>query len=161
MYTCHVIRIPSSLDIAITYFVFHIAVIVYNNIPNTAAQNGNANFLMYTNPDLGFTIKYPSNWTVNDSNNNNLVNGDKVISFASPDRIGIFFVQIQNATHGETAVYNMNDSAKTNTIRTHLTPGEKLIELDVTRYLLSGHPAIRIIETQSFGGPGQPISSKL
>jgi hypothetical protein len=86
MYTCHVIRIPSSLDIAITYFVFHIAVIVYNNIPNTAAQNGNANFLMYTNPDLGFTIKYPSNWTVNDSNNNNLVNGDKVISFASPDR---------------------------------------------------------------------------
>jgi hypothetical protein len=41
-----------------------------------------------------------------------------------------------------------------------LTPGEKLIELDVSHYVLSGHRAIRIIETQSFGGPGQPISSK-
>ena len=42
----------------------------------------------------------------------------------------------------------MNDSA------------EEIIELDVSHYLLLGHPAIRIIETQSFGGPGQPISSK-
>ena len=40
----------------------------------------------------------------------------------------------------------MNDSAKTNTIRTHLTPGENLVELDVTHYLLSGHRAIRIVE---------------
>ena len=54
----------------------------------------------------------------------------------------------------------MNDTAKTNTIRTHLTPSENLIELDVIHYLLSGHPAIRILETQSFGGLGQPISSK-
>jgi hypothetical protein len=54
----------------------------------------------------------------------------------------------------------MNYSAKTNAIRTHLTPGERLIELDVTRYLLSGHLAIRIVEIQSFGGPGQPISSR-
>jgi hypothetical protein len=52
----------------------------------------------------------------------------------------------------------MNDSAKTNTIRTHLRPGEKLIESDVSYYLLSGHPAIRIIDTQSFGRLGQPIS---
>jgi hypothetical protein len=35
----------------------------------------------------------------------------------------------------------MNDSAKTNIIRTHLKPGEKLIELNVS--LLSGDPAIR------------------
>ena len=54
----------------------------------------------------------------------------------------------------------MNDTAKTNTIRTHLTPGERIIELDVNHYVLSAHPAIRIIETQSFGGTGQPISSK-
>ena len=52
----------------------------------------------------------------------------------------------------------MNDWAKTNTIRTHLKPGEKLIELNVSHYLLSGHPAIRIIETQNFGRLGQPIS---
>jgi hypothetical protein len=133
-----------------------LSVIVYN-IPIAAAQNDNANFLTYTNTNLGFTIKYPSNWTANDRT---IVNGHKVASFTSADRVGIVFVQIKNATQGEIAVYNMNDSAKVNTIRTHLTPGERLIELDVTRYLLSGHPAIRIIEIQSFGGLGQPISSK-
>ena len=42
----------------------------------------------------------------------------------------------------------MNDSA------------EEIIELDVSHYVLSGHRTIRIIETQSFGGPGEPISSK-
>jgi hypothetical protein len=80
--------------------------------------------------------------------------------FTSADRVGIVYVQIENATQHEIAVYNMNNSAKTNIIRTHLTPGERLIELDVSHYVLSGHPAIRIIEIQSFGGPGQPISSK-
>ena len=126
-------------------------------IPVAKAQQDNASLLTYTNPDLGFTIKHPSNWTVNESN---IVNGHKVASFTSADRVGMVFVQIENATQHEISVYNMNDSAKANTIRTHLTPGERLIELDVTHYLLSGYPAIRIIETQSFGGPGQPISSK-
>ena len=97
------------------------------------------------------------NWTLNDRD---IVNGHKVTSFTSPGVAGIVFVQIQNATRGEIAVYNMNEAAKTNTIRTHLTPGENLIELDVIHYLLSGHPAIRIIETQSFGGLAQPASSK-
>jgi hypothetical protein len=127
------------------------------NFPIAAAQQNNASFLTYTNADLGFTIRYPWNWTVNASNT---INGHKVTSFASPDRVGVVFVQIENATQGEIAVYNMNDAAKTNTIRTHLTPSENLIELDVIHYLLSGHRAIRIIETQSFGGPGQPTSSK-
>ena len=81
-------------------------------------------------------------------------------SFTSADKLGIVFVQIENATRDEIAVYNMNDTAKTNTIRAHLTPGETLLELDVSHYVLSGHPATRIIETQSFGRLGQPISSK-
>jgi PsbP-like protein len=134
-----------------------LSVIVVYNILIAAAQNENVNLLTYTNTDLGFTIKYPLNWTVN---NSNIVNGHRVVSFTSPDKVGLAFVQIENATQSEIAVYNTNNSAKTNTIRTHLTPGEKLIELDVNHYVLSGHPAIRIIETQSFGGPGQPISSK-
>jgi hypothetical protein len=129
------------------------------SIPFAIAQQDNTNFLTYISTELGFTIKHPSNWTVNDRNNNT-VNGHKVISFTSPDRIGIVFVQIQNATEW-IAVYNMNDTVKANTIRTHLTPGEILIELDVSHYVLSGYPAIRIIETQSFGGPGKPTSSKL
>ena len=127
------------------------------NLTIAAAQQNNTSFVTYINADLGFTIRYPWNWTVNASNT---INGHKVTSFTSPDRIGVVFVQIENATRGEIAVYNMNDAAKTHTIRTHLTPSENLIELDAIHYLLSGHPAIRIIETQSFGGPGQPISSK-
>ena len=140
-------------------FMLFIFLSVVNEIPFTRAQQNNANFITYTNTNLGFTIKHPSDWTVSDSNNNK-VNGHKVVSFTSPDRVGVVFVQIQNATQYEIAVYNMNDTAKSNTIRTHLTPGEKLIELDVNHYVLSGHSAIRIIETQSFGGPREPISSK-
>jgi hypothetical protein len=126
------------------------------NISIAAAEHDNANFITYTNTDLGFTIKHPSSWTANDSN---IVNGHKV-TFTSAAKVGIVFVQIENATEREIEVYNMNNSAKTNTIRAHLTPGETLLELDVSHYVLSGHPAIRIIETQSFGGPGEPISSK-
>ena len=140
-------------------FLLFIFFSVVYDIPFTRAQQNNANFITYINTNLGFTIKHPSDWTVNDRNNNT-VNGHKVISFTSPDIVGIVFVQIKNATQYEIAVYNMNDSAKTNTIRTHLTPGEFIIELDVTHYVLSGHPAIRIIETQSFGESGEPISSK-
>jgi hypothetical protein len=53
-----------------------LSVIAYN-IPIAAAQNDNANFLTYTNTNLGFTIRYPSNWTVNDRN---IVNGHKVVT---------------------------------------------------------------------------------
>ena len=149
----HVVWVLSLL------FLLFIFLSVVYDIPFTRAQQNNANFITYINTNLGFTIKDPSDWTVNDRNNNT-VNGHKVISFTSPDIVGIVFVQIKNATQYEIAVYNMNDSAKTNTIRTHLTPGERLIELNVTHYLLSGHPAIRIIETQGFGESGEPISSK-
>jgi hypothetical protein len=150
LYKCQVawiLLLPISFSI--------LSVKVYDT-PIAAAQENNTNFLTYTNPDLGFTIKYPPYWAVN---NSNVANGHKVI-FTSADRVGIVFVQIYSATQHEIAIYNMNDSAKTNTIRTHLTPGESLVELDVTHYLLSGHRAIRIVETQSFGGPGQPTSSK-
>ena len=147
-------RLSWILPSLISFFILSAIV---HNIPIVRAQQDNTNFLTHTNTDLGFTIKYPLDWTVNGSN---IINGYKVTSFTSVDRVAIVFVQIQNATQSEIAVYNMNDSAKTNTIRTHLTPGEDIIELDVTHYVLSGHPAIRIIETQSFGESGEPISSK-
>ena len=149
---------PVVWVLSLLFLLFIFLSVVYD-IPFTRAQQNNANFITYINTNLGFTIKHPSDWTVIDRNNNT-VNGHKVVSFTSPDSVGIIFVQIQNATQYEIAVYNMNDSAKTNTIRTHLTPGEEIIELDVAHYLLSGHPAIRIIETQSFGESGEPISSK-
>jgi hypothetical protein len=150
-------KYPVVWVLPLLFLLFIFSSVVYD-IPFTRAQQNNADFITYANTHLGFTIKHPSDWTVNDRNNNT-VNGHKVVSFISPDKVGIVFVQIQNATQYEIAVYNMNDSAKINTIRAHLTPGEEIIELDVT-HLLAGHPAIRIIGTQSFGESGEPISSK-
>jgi len=69
-------------------------------MPVAHAQQDNTNFLTYANTDLGFTIKYPPYWAVN---NSNVVNGHKVI-FTSADRVGIVFVQIQNATQYEIAI---------------------------------------------------------
>lgn len=54
----------------------------------------------------------------------------------------------------------MSDLEKVNAIGSQLLPGENVLELDVSRYFLSGHPAIRLIEIQSFGGPEQPTSSE-
>jgi hypothetical protein len=68
------------------------------NFPIAAAQQNNTSFLTYANTDLGFTIRYP--WTVNASDT---INGHKVTSFTSPDRVAVVFVQIENATRGEIA----------------------------------------------------------
>src|ERR687885_2187798 len=35
---------------------------IASNIPAAGAQQNTTNFLTYTNTDLGFTIKYPSDW---------------------------------------------------------------------------------------------------
>jgi hypothetical protein len=35
---------------------------IASNIPSVGAQQNTTNFLTYTNIDLGFTMKYPSNW---------------------------------------------------------------------------------------------------
>jgi hypothetical protein len=128
---------------------------IESNVPAASAQQDSTNFLTYTSTGLGFTIKYPSNWTVDD----NAVVNDSVVAFIPPDRVGIVSVGIGNATAHQIELNNMNDdSAKINAIKSHLFGGEKLLELDVSRYLLSGHPAIRLVEIQSFGGPGQPQS---
>jgi hypothetical protein len=76
------------------------------------------------------------------------------------DRRGIVYVEIANETFDQTTIDAMNDSAKANAIRTNLSPNAKILELDVSRYYLSGHPAIRFIEIRSFGGAEQSMSSK-
>jgi hypothetical protein len=120
-----------------------------------SAQQDTTNFLTYTNTDLGFTIKYPSGWTVDKSA---MVN-DSVVAFISPDRVGTVSVGIGNATTRQIELSNLNDdSAMINAIKSNLYGGEKLLELDVSRYIISDHPAIRLVEIQSFGGAGQPQS---
>jgi PsbP-like protein len=126
------------------------------NVPIVRAQQDSTNFLTYTNTDLGFTIKYPSDWSVNDSK----IVSEHSVGFFSPDRRGIVYVEIANETFDQTTIDAMNDSAKANAIRTNLSPNAKILELDVSRYYLSGHPAIRFIEIRSFGGAEQSMSSK-
>jgi len=110
------------------------------------AQQDSTNFLTYTNTDLGFTIKYPSDWTVDDAN----VTNDQTVKFTSADRVGHLFVMIGNATQAQIVVANMNnESEKANAIRESLSSNENLLELDTNRYFLSGHPAIRLVETSS------------
>jgi hypothetical protein len=63
------------LPIVILFSIF--PGILYN-MPLAGAQQDNTNFLTYTNTDLGFTIKYPSDWTVDESGVSNDVAYDVV-----------------------------------------------------------------------------------
>ena len=119
--------------------------IPYNVVP-TKAQQASTNFLTYTNRDLGFTMKYPSDWTVN----NTRVTNDHTVRFTSADRVGHLFVTIRNATPAEMIIATMNDdSEKANAVRESLNSNANLLELDTSRYFLSGHAAIRLVETSS------------
>jgi hypothetical protein len=85
-------RVPRISPLLILSFVFLDAVF---NILFAKAQQDGTNFLTYANTSLGFTMKHTSNWIVNDSN---IVNGHKVVSFTPAYKVGIVFVQVQNAT---------------------------------------------------------------
>jgi hypothetical protein len=89
-------------------------------------------------------MKYLSDWTADDTN----VTNDQTVKFTSADRVGHLFVMIGNATQAQIVVANMNnESEKANAIRESLSSNENLLELDTSRYFLSGHPAIRLVET--------------
>jgi hypothetical protein len=152
LYKCQValiLLLPISFSI--------LSVIAYN-ISIAAAREDNANFLTYTNPDLGFTIKYPPYWTVDESN---IAIRNEVI-FVPPNKGAIVGVMINNLTPEEAALINASSSAITNAsanqIPSNLSSSVKLLEVDPNGYLLSGHHAIRLIQIQSYGGPGQPYS---
>jgi PsbP-like protein len=111
-----------------------------------SAQQDSANFLTYTNTYLGFTMKYPSSWTIKDTN----VTNDHTVRFTSPDRVGRLSVTIENATAAQMIIGTMNEeSEKSNAIRETLNPNLNLLELDTSRYFLSGQHAIRLVERSS------------
>lgn len=103
----------------------------------------------YTNTDLGFTIRYPFDWTVDDKNMSTL--GVRIIS---PDKFGMVLVTIENLKQNETKMTLENIS---NSLSSHPpTGGFRLTEINKNTYFLSGHPAIRMTGIMSFGGPGEP-----
>jgi hypothetical protein len=154
---CSTMFCKSQVSWVLLVSLFIFPSILYNmSLAN--AQQDNTNFLTYTNTDLDFTIKYPPDWTVDESN---VAIRNEVI-FAPPDKGAIVGVMINTLTPEEAALINASSSAITNAsenqIPSNLSSSAKLLEVDPNSYLLSGHHAIRLIQIQSYGGPGQPYS---
>ena len=149
-------RVLWILSLLVSLFILSI---ITHSIPLANAQQDNTNFLTYTNTNLGFTIKYPHNWTVDEST---ITIRNEVI-FTPPDKGGIVGVMIENLTPEEAARINASSSsaitnASATQIPLNLSSSTKLFEFNPNGYFLSGHHAIRLIEIQSYGGPRQPYS---
>jgi hypothetical protein len=104
------------------------------NLSTQALAQVNPSFLTYTNTELGFTMKYPSDWTIDDKNMS--TNG---IMFSSPGGLAAGFVAVKANETGKT----LEDLA--NSLPSNQSHGLRLIEMDKNGYFLSGHPALRTI----------------
>lgn len=128
--------------LAILYSVLFILLILLTSIlfyipPNAIAQQDNTNFLTYANTDYGFTLKYPSNWTVNDTD----INGSGFRIY-SPDRVAVILVNIKPAVANET----LGEIAKAYVSGRTTMP----LEINTNTYFLSGHHAVRAIDSGTF-----------
>ena len=104
---------------------------------NVVAQT---EFLTYTNVNYGFTIKYPSDWNVDDSN----ITGMGVLFGKKPQGE----VQVWRSTDPNLMV-PLEHEIK-NILVYQQAHGFRLIELNTNTYFLSGHPAIRVIGLQHY-----------
>jgi hypothetical protein len=103
---------------------------------NALAQETTENFLTYTNTDYGFTIKYTSDWVVDDKNITTLG-----VKFMSPHTPAVeLVVSIRNLNVSRMSLENMSKD-----IVTHPFPGFKFLEINTGTYFLSGYPAIRMV----------------
>jgi hypothetical protein len=140
------------------FFVSTILVLLFTSlhyIPYNAIAQGlstTENLLTYTNSDYGFTIKYPSDWIVDDKNITTLG-----VKFMSHDSLANILISITNLQPNETRISLINMSKK---IVMHPPTGFKPLEINTDSYFLSGHPAVRMVAIGSFGGPGEPGASQ-
>jgi hypothetical protein len=73
--------------------VLMVVVLSFVLLPSSSTQalaQVNSSFLTYTNTDLGFTMKYPSDWTVDDKDMSTVG-----IRFSSPDGPAAGFVGVK------------------------------------------------------------------
>jgi len=120
-----------------------LSVIAYY-LPIARAQQDNRNFLTYTNADLGFIMKHPSDWSVNETR----IQCCHEVVFWSPDGVAALKVQVEKFTLQGYGVSNLDERASQLKER-ETEGGQAKLEIDSTRYFLSGHPAIRMIEVVS------------
>ena len=98
-------------------------------------------FASYTYPTYPFTIKYPIDWSIQDTKN---ATG---VLFKSPDEFGNVLVTIKKTTVPLDKMFD-----KLVLMESH---GFKLLEFNNNTYYLSDHPAIRIVGIQSYVGEGE------
>ena len=112
-------------------------------------QQDTANFLTYSSTQLGLTMKYPHDWIVNE---NDILNRYKVI-FIPPSR-GVYVAVgiMNNITPKVLAQIRASENKTPSDIR--------LLEGDYKHYSLSGYRAVRLVQIQSYDGPGQPYEVK-
>jgi hypothetical protein len=105
------------------------------------AEGQTKNFLTYTNTNYGFTIKYPADWNVDDSNISSMG-----VLFG---KIGQGDVQVWRslATVANPANESLEHVIK-NILVYQQAHGFRLMELNTNTYFLSGHPAIRVVGVQ-------------
>ena len=110
-------------------------------LPSVSAQT---KYLTYTNTNVGFTIKYPSDWTVNDTNTNNII-------FNKVGQVDVLVSKVQHSN------VSLADGIK-KTLAGMEPKGFRLTELNNNAYL-AGHQAIRITGIHHYGGGGEPTST--
>ena len=103
--------------------------------------------------ELGFTMKYPSDWKVNE---NDILNRYKVM-FRPPTKGAYVAVGITNNVTPK--VLACMKTHKNNTT-SGMYEGIKYFQGDHKHYSLSGYPAVRIVRIKSYEGPGQPYDVK-
>jgi hypothetical protein len=124
----------------ITLVAMSTPILLFGLSTQVLAQANISNFHTYANTDYGFTIKYPSDWKVDE--NMSFTRGPGV-KFTSHDGIGSVVVIKGNLRPNETGM-STYDWAKFYISHKYLPPEFKLIELNSNNYFLSDHPAIRL-----------------
>ena len=110
---------------------------VASNIPVANAQQKTTNFLTYTNTDLGFTIKYPSDWkstATKGSGGSNYVDFYSALDFSNGRNISTVLVGV-----ADTDATTLDEL-----IREYKSSSERKI-LGESKTTLSGLPAHKIV----------------
>jgi len=93
-------------------------------------------------------MKYPHDWKVNE---NDILNRYKVM-FRPSSKGAYVAVRITNNVTPE-VLARMNTPA--NKTPSYMSPGTRLLEGDYKHYSLSGYPAVRLVQIQSYEEPSQ------
>jgi hypothetical protein len=105
---------------------------------NAMAQS-TSEFLAYTDTNKGFTVEYPSDWTVSEENPDTV--------YINAPANAYFGIQVRPSepptmTLGELANKTVNDLTNTSP---QYGGDFKLVEMNTNNFFLGGHPAVKLV----------------